>query len=87
MSTITITVYSKPACMQCTATKKALDRAGLDYTLVDISTDDKAREHVLALGYLQAPVVEADGEHWSGFRPERIRQLTQNQLGLAAGPE
>ena len=33
-----ITVYSKPACMQCTATKKALDRAGLDYTLVDIST-------------------------------------------------
>lgn len=82
-----ITVYSKPACMQCTATKKALDRAGLDYTLVDISTDDQAREHVLALGYLQAPVVEANGEHWSGFRPERIRQLTQDQLGLAAGPE
>ena len=54
-----ITVYSKPACMQCTATKKALDRAGLDYTLVDISMDDEARDYVLALGYLQAPVVEA----------------------------
>ncbi|KQB84858.1 glutaredoxin-like protein NrdH [Corynebacterium lowii] len=71
-----ITVYTKPACMQCNATKKALDRAGLDYTLVDISLDEEARDYVLALGYLQAPVVEVGGEHWSGFRPERIRELT-----------
>lgn len=70
-----ITVYTKPACMQCNATKKALDRAGLDYTLVDISLDEEARDYVLALGYLQAPVVEVGGEHWSGFRPERIRAL------------
>lgn len=70
-----ITVYSKPACVQCVATKKALDRAGLDYELVDISLDNEARDYVMALGYLQAPVVEVDGEHWSGFRPERIRGL------------
>ncbi|MDK8450837.1 glutaredoxin-like protein NrdH [Corynebacterium mastitidis] len=70
-----ITVYTKPACMQCNATKKALDRASLDYTLVDISLDEEARDYVLALGYLQAPVVEVGGEHWSGFRPERIRAL------------
>ncbi|MBI9001384.1 glutaredoxin-like protein NrdH [Corynebacterium sp. CCM 9185] len=70
-----ITVYSKPACVQCTATKKALDRAGLEYELVDISLDDDARDYVMALGYLHAPVVEVDGEHWSGFRPERIRGL------------
>lgn len=71
-----ITVYTKPACMQCNATKKALDRAGLDYTLVDISLDEDARDYVLALGYLQAPVVEVGGEHWSGFHPERIRELS-----------
>jgi glutaredoxin-like protein NrdH len=70
-----ITLYTKPACVQCNATQKALDRAGLDYTMVDVSVDDEAREYVLALGYLQAPVVEVDGEHWSGFRPERIRGL------------
>lgn len=73
-----ITVYTKPACMQCKATKKALDRAGLDYALVDISMDDAARDYVMALGYLQAPVVVADGEHWSGFRPERISALTKS---------
>ncbi|WP_115685923.1 MULTISPECIES: glutaredoxin-like protein NrdH [Corynebacterium] len=72
---MSITVYTKPACVQCTATKKALDKAGLEYNLVDISVDDEARDYVMALGYLQAPVVEVDGEHWSGFRPDRIRGL------------
>lgn len=72
---MSITLYTKPACVQCKATQKALDRAGLEYDTVDISLDDEARDYVLALGYLQAPVVEANGEHWSGFRPERISGL------------
>lgn len=71
-----ITVYSKPACVQCNATKKALDRAGLDYEVIDISLDDAARDYVMSLGYLQAPVVTTSaGDHWSGFRPDRIREI------------
>ena len=70
-----ITVYTKPACVQCNATYKALDKQGLDYEVVDITTNDEAREYVLALGYLQAPVVVVDDEHWSGFRPDRIKAL------------
>lgn len=72
---MSITVYTKPACVQCNATKKALDRVGLEYDLVDISADEEARDYVMALGYVQAPVVEANGEHWSGFRPDRIKGL------------
>ena len=72
---MSITVYSKPACMQCKATEKALKKAGLEYTTVDISMDEEARDYVMAFGYVQAPVVEAHGEHWSGFRPERIKGL------------
>jgi glutaredoxin-like protein NrdH len=30
----------------------------------------------MALGYLQAPVVVAGNDHWSGFRPDRIKTLT-----------
>ena len=71
-----ITVYTKPACVQCNATKKALDKAGLEYELVDISLDDEARDYVMALGHLQAPVVVAGEDHWSGFLPDRIRSLT-----------
>ena len=71
----TITVYTKPACVQCNATYKALDKQGLTYQVVDITTDDTAREYVMSLGYLQAPVVVAGDEHWSGFRPDHIRRL------------
>lgn len=72
---MTVTVYTKPACVQCTATYRALDKAGLDYSIVDISLDSDARDYVMSLGYLQAPVVVADGDTWSGFRPDRITAL------------
>ncbi|MCS4535271.1 glutaredoxin-like protein NrdH [Corynebacterium sp. HS2168-gen11] len=72
---MSITLYTKPACVQCKATKRALDKAGLDYEMVDISVNEEAREYIMALGYLQVPVVMADGEHWAGFRPERISSL------------
>ncbi|ONM49227.1 glutaredoxin-like protein NrdH [Nocardia donostiensis] len=73
---MTVTVYTKPACVQCNATYKALDKAGVEYQVVDISQNDEARDYVMALGYLQAPVVVAGDVHWSGFRPDRIKSLT-----------
>ncbi|MDF6103091.1 redoxin NrdH [Gordonia hongkongensis] len=73
---MTITVYTKPACVQCHATYKALDKQGLAYQVVDISTDAAARDYVMSLGYQQAPVVVVDDdEHWSGFRPDRVKAL------------
>ena len=47
-----ITVYTKPACVQCAATFRALDKAGVAYRTVDISTDPEARDYVMSLGYL-----------------------------------
>ena len=72
---MTITVYPKPACVQCHATYKALDKQGLTYQVVDISADDAARDYVMSLGYQQAPVVVAGDTHWSGFRPDRVKAL------------
>lgn len=72
---MTITVYTKPACVQCNATYKALDKVGVDYDVIDISENDEARDYVMALGYLQAPIVVAGDDHWSGFRPDRIKAL------------
>ena len=70
-----ITVYSKPNCVQCTATYRAMDKAGLSYETVDISLDAQALEQVKSLGYAQAPVVVAGDAHWSGFRPDRVKAL------------
>ena len=80
---MTITVFSKPACVQCDATYRALKKHGLDYTVVDISTDAEALESVKALGYQQAPVVFAGGDHWSGFRPDKIKALATQVATVA----
>lgn len=70
-----VTVYAKPLCVQCDATKRALTKAGILYDLVDITEDDDARAKVKALGYVQAPVVITAEEHWGGFRPDKIKAL------------
>lgn len=70
-----VTVYSKPSCVQCTATYRALDSKGIDYKIVDLSEDDDAVDAVKALGYLQAPVVVTGSDHWPGFRPDKIAQI------------
>lgn len=72
---MSVTVYTKPACVQCNMTYRALDKNGIDYTTVDITEDATALAHIKELGYLQAPVVIADGDHWSGFQPDRINAL------------
>ena len=83
---MTVTVMSKPACVQCDATYRALDRKGIEYSVVDITQDAVALDRVRALGYLQAPVVlvlDDDGalvEHWSGFRDSRIEALAAREV-------
>ncbi|NGM44352.1 glutaredoxin-like protein NrdH [Rhodobacter sp. SGA-6-6] len=72
---MSITVYSKPACVQCTATTRALDARGISYSLVDLTEDAAAMELVTGLGYRQAPVVVAGEAHWAGFRPDMIGRL------------
>ncbi len=70
-----VTVYTKPSCVQCTATYRALNAKGIEFEIFDVSVDEKALDTVKELGYLQAPVVIADDEHWSGFRPDKIDEL------------
>jgi glutaredoxin-like protein NrdH len=81
---MSITVYSKPSCVQCDATYRALNKQGLEYEVVDITADAEALENVRALGYQQAPVVFADGDHWSGFRPDKIKALAAQQAATVS---
>lgn len=69
------TVYTKPSCVQCNATYRALDSQGIEYDIVDLTEDPAALEIVKQLGHLQAPVVVTDDENWSGFRPDKISAL------------
>ena len=80
-----IVIYSKPNCQQCRMTYISLDKAGVGYSTVDLTSNDTALEYVQDLGYSQAPVVVVDDHHhWSGFNPfeiERLAQALQNDTG------
>lgn len=72
----TVTVLTKPGCVQCEATARALTRRGIDFVRVDVTDDAQALDLARGLGYLSAPVVvTSEGEHWAGYRPERIAEL------------
>lgn len=80
MGTLAVTVYSKPLCVQCDATKRTLRKTGIEFTEVDITETPDALAYITdELGYVQAPVVvveDGTGEdHWSGFRPDCIKRI------------
>lgn len=69
----TPTLYSKPACVQCTLTKKWLERNGTQLPVVDVTQDAAALGFITGLNYSAAPVVYIDANtHWSGFRPDLL---------------
>lgn len=72
------TVYSKPACPACTSTYRKLDKEKLAYDVVDITQDVEAYAFIKSLGYMQAPVVVTDEDHWSGFQPDKITLLKES---------
>lgn len=77
---LSITVYSKPRCPQCTATQRKLNALGAPHESVDVSEDPEALSFTQSLGYSQAPVVVVKDDkgtivrHWSGFRPDLIKK-------------
>lgn len=72
-------IYTTPACVQCETTKRYLDRLGVDYTVVDLSTNTDAMELIREQGFTQAPVVMTDSDSWSGFRLDKLKKLTQEK--------
>ena len=73
---IRVTVYTKPSCVQCTATTKALDERSIVYSLIDLTKDAVAMSFIQSLGYRQVPVVVVGSDHWVGFRPDKIDELS-----------
>ncbi|MCC8373604.1 MULTISPECIES: glutaredoxin-like protein NrdH [Photorhabdus] len=75
---MSITIYSKPDCVQCSATYQALSRRNIPYQIVDLTENPQALATIRAMGYQQIPVVVAGTQHWSGFRPDKINALTED---------
>lgn len=78
---MSITVYIKSNCIQCTQTKKLLDKLELPYNTISVEEDTNAYDYVVNhLEYKAAPVIvisedELTIDHWSGFNPEKLNGL------------
>ena len=70
-----ITVYTKPSCVQCDATKRHLKKLNLEFDTVDITTDQAALDKILGMGFQAAPVVITDTDSWAGYQPDKINGL------------
>lgn len=68
-------VWGKPNCVQCKATERKFDVEGIEYDYEDLSQNPEKTVEFIELGYAQAPIVEGNGEMWSGFQPDKIVAL------------
>ncbi|MQL50545.1 glutaredoxin-like protein NrdH [Photorhabdus khanii] len=75
---MSITIYSKPDCVQCDATYQALNQRNIPYQIIDLTENQQALAAVHTMGYQQVPVVVAGTQHWSGFHPDKINALSEN---------
>lgn len=70
-----ITIYTRNDCVQCHATKRAMENRGLTFEMVNVDQTPEAADTLRAMGFRQLPVVIAGEEKWSGFRPDLINRL------------
>lgn len=73
-----VTVFTKPGCQPCEATKRWLKQKGVNHVVRDVTTDEAAFAEVKRLGYNSVPVVVRDADtNWFGFRPDMLAGLLE----------
>lgn len=73
---MSVTVWSKPACVQCKAVYRAFDKAGVAYEVKNLPDFPDQLEAFKAQGHMGAPVVEAVGhDAFAGFVPDAVAAI------------
>ncbi|HAW7740001.1 TPA: hypothetical protein JLK04_000050 [Escherichia coli] len=54
-----ITIYTRNDCVQCHATKRAMENRGFDFEMINVDRVPEAAEALRAQGFRQLPVVIA----------------------------
>ncbi|EOL8986236.1 glutaredoxin-like protein NrdH [Cronobacter dublinensis] len=79
-----ITIYTRNDCVQCHATKRALESRGIAFDTINLDEHPEAIDTLREQGFRQLPVVMADDLSWSGFRPDMINRLRADSLAASA---
>ncbi|MFW0858472.1 glutaredoxin-like protein NrdH [Cronobacter dublinensis] len=81
---MSITIYTRNDCVQCHATKRALESRGIAFDTINLDEQPEAIDTLREQGFRQLPVVMADDLSWSGFRPDMINRLRADSLAANA---
>ena len=75
-----VTVYSTPFCTPCERLKQYLTQHGVAFAAKDVMMDEDAGERLAGLGIRSSPVLEVDGQFYTGAQlaPDALAEL----LGL-----
>ncbi|KNC89186.1 glutaredoxin-like protein NrdH [Trabulsiella odontotermitis] len=79
-----ITIYTRNDCVQCHATKRAMESRGFEFEMVNVDLDPEAVDTLRSQGFRQLPVVVAGETSWSGFRPDMINRLRPDAIAASA---
>lgn len=72
---VEVTLYTLPDCVGCNATKRALNKAGVEYEEINLQERPELVETFKQQGLSQAPIVETkDGQRWAGYNPGKLRE-------------
>lgn len=72
---MSVTVYTKPDCVQCKYTKVFLDRNMVSYNEIDVEQNPTSAEQLRLKGIRALPYVVTDHEAWQGFKLDKLRGL------------
>jgi glutaredoxin 3 len=79
-----IRLFIKPYCGWCHEAMQWLDRRGIQYEVLDVISDAKARKEMLQLsGQTLAPTIDVDGEILADFDTDQLEEFWRDQ-GLEA---
>lgn len=70
-----IQVYTQDNCPACKVTVRMLNQHQVQYEDINISHNPKAKQYLLNQGWKGTPVVNNNGQWFSGFRPDRLNEI------------
>lgn len=74
-----VTIYTTATCPYCKTAKEYMREKGVEYTEIDVSTDQEAAAKMVEKsGQMGVPVIDVDGKIIVGFDKEELKKA----LGL-----
>ena len=73
-----VLIYSTQTCPFCKMTKDYLDEKGVEYTDIDVSSDEESQKEMIEKsGAMSVPVIDIEGEIVLGFDKEKLNKLLE----------